>query len=33
MDKINNLLDQDGYVSGDDVSTKLGGKKAVSETG
>ena len=33
MDKINNLLDQDGYVSNDDVSTKLGGKKAVSETG
>ena len=33
MDKINDLLDQDGYVSSNDISTKLGGKKAVSETG
>ena len=33
MDEINNLLDQDGYVSNDDISTKLGGKKAVSGTG
>lgn len=33
MDKINNLLDQDGYVSSNDISTKLGGKEAVSETG